>query len=327
MDRFRSLQMFLEVARSKSFAAAARHLGLSKATVTKDVARFERTLGARLFNRTTKQVMLTDAGAKILLAAQDVLDSYDSLEMEARDSTSNARGVLRIGAPPAFASLQLAPLIVSFSEAHRDIQIVVTLDDGTSSLVVQGLDLSIRIAFGANDSSNVVVPLMRAPQVLVASPDYLRRHGTPRHPRDLAKHNCLINSIKYPTGRWQFTGPEGDVSARVRGSFYSGFGDPLQAAALMGLGVSLHPNFMVNELIGQGRLVALLPQYVPRELDIFAIYSSRENLPVRVRRFLDHLKAWAAAPPAWAVRPEGGPLPRKASGRSAKSVRGGAKSA
>jgi len=301
MDKIRCLQIFSEIARCGSFVATAKHLGISKATVTKQVAAFEKALGARLINRTTKQVRLTEAGAKILRSTRDILESYDDLEMEVRDSVKNPKGILRIGAPPAFGAHHLAPLIVSFVESNSDIQIVLSLDDGSANLIVQGLDLSIRIAPSTGDSSHVALALLKAPQVLVASPAYLEKHGAPSQPSELTSHNCLIHSIKAPTGVWQFKSRHGETSVRVSGSLYSNFGEPLQFAALHGHGISMHPYYMVEEDLLRGTLVAVLPDYAPSLLDIFVVYSTRQNLPIRVRKFLDYLKEWAKRPPNWAI--------------------------
>jgi molybdate transport repressor ModE-like protein len=321
MDKIRCLQIFSEIARCGSFVATAKHLGISKATVTKQVAAFEKSLGARLINRTTKQVRLTEAGTRILRSTREILGSYDDLEMEARDSVKNPKGVLRIGAPPAFGAHHLAPLIVSFVESHPEIQIVLSLDDGSANLVIQGLDLSIRIAPSAGDSSHVALPLLKAPQVLVASPDYLKKHGTPSHPDELASHNCLIHSIKAPTGVWQFNGNNEEISVRVRGSFYSNFGEPLQFAALHGHGISMHPYYMAEEYLSDERLVAVLPEYAPSLLDICVVYSSRQNLPVRVREFLDYLKEWAKTPPKWAIsNASSGAKSKPAQRRNSRSV-------
>jgi len=297
----RCLQIFSEIARSGSFAATARHLGISKATVTKHIASIEKSLGARLLNRTTKQVKLTDAGLKILQSAQGILLAYDEIEMDLRDSVRNPKGVLRIGTPPVFGAHYLVPLIVSFLELHSDVQVVLSRDDGSANLVAEGLDLSVRISPAIQDSSYVSLPLLQAAQVLIASPAYLARHGHPAHPRELQSHNCLIHSIKAPTGVWQFSRKDEKFSVRVRGSFHSNLGEPLQIAAMQGHGISMHPYYMVEHLILDGRLAIVLPDYVPNVQNIFVVYSTRQNLPLRVRTFLDHLKTWAEHPPGWAV--------------------------
>jgi len=143
------------------------------------------------------------------------------------------------------------------------------------------------------------VPLAKAPQVLVASESYLRCHGTPQTPADLARHNCLVHALKSPTHIWRFTGTAGEVSVRVHGSIGSNFGDTLKQAALLGHGISMHPYYMVSDELKSKRLFVVLPDYEPIELDIYVVYPTREHLPARTRHFVDYLKRWAKTPPDW----------------------------
>ncbi len=301
MDRLRCLQVFAEVARCGSFTGAAQHLGLSRAGVTKHIAYLEQTLGARLLNRTTKQVGLTEAGLMALTSGRQMLERFDGLQSDLRESLSAPRGVIRVGAPPAFGAIHLVPVIARFSTLYPDIQVSMALDVGDLNLIQQGLDLSIRIAASMQDASYVALPLARAPQVLVASPGYLARHGTPRRLSELREHNCLAHSIKSPTGLWRFSGPEDKHSLRIRGTLFSNLGEVLRQAALIGLGISMHPYYMVSDDLAAGRLVAVLPQEVPEPLEIFVIYSSRHSLPDRVRRLVGFLKDWSSTPPDWSV--------------------------
>jgi DNA-binding transcriptional LysR family regulator len=303
MDKLRCMQMFVEITNSGSFTSAANHLGVSKASVTKHIAWLEKTLGAQLLHRTTQQVRLTDAGITALESARQLLDCYDGLEADIRDTARNPRGVLRVGTPPALGTHHLVPLIMSFSAAHPDIQIVLLRDDGVSNLVKQGLDLSIRVVPPSENAGYVAVALMKAPQMLVASPAYLKRKGKPETPADLVHHNCLIHSAVVPTGIWHFEGPDGPTSVRVRGSLQSDLGEPLQHAALRGHGISMHPYYMVSQDIESHRLLRVLPEFTPRGFDISVVYPTRRNLTLRARKFLDHLKDWAKTPPHWTTLP------------------------
>ena len=314
MDRLRSMQVFLEVARRGSFAGAARHLGMSKASVTKQVAALERLLGARLLNRTTKSVGLTPAGITALDGGQLVVQRFEQIEAEVRDSVRSPRGVVRVGTPPAFGTHHLVPLVMAFGARHPEIQIALTLDTGSTDVIAEGLDLSVRIAPRMPDASYVAQPLVRAPQVLVASPAYLEKRGVPASVAQLARHNCLVHSLKSPTGIWRFAGPEGPASVRVSGTMFSNFGEALKHAALLGHGIALHPYYMVSAEIATGRLAIVLPDWEPEAYDITVIYSSRQNLPVRVRRFVEFLKEWAQTPPDWSARGRtlrGKPAPRR----------------
>jgi len=302
MDRLRCLQVFVEVARDGSFTGAARRLGMSKASVTKHVAWLEHSLRARLLNRTTKQVGLTEAGLSALGQSRQLLERYEEIEADIRNSQGEPRGVIRVGTPPSFGTYHLAPLVAEFTARHPDIQIVLSLDDGSANLIAQGLDLSVRIGLPVEDRGERLQLLTKAPQVLVASPAYLRKHGTPRDLADLNGHNCLVHNLKSPTHIWRFTGPRGaEASIRVRGSIASNFGEALQHAARLGHGISLHPYYMVSDDLKAKRLIMVLPEYEPLELDITILSSSRQSLPARVRRFLEFLQDWAKTPPGWTV--------------------------
>lgn len=299
MDRLRCLQIFAEVARSRSFVRAAWQLSVSKATVTKHVAWLENTVGSQLLNRNSKQVSLTEAGLRVLEGAQDLLERYERLEADVRDSVNLPRGSIRVGTPPAFGIHHLMPVVSRFNERYPDIEVSVVLDDGRMDLLSEGLDLSIRIAPQLEDAAYIAYPLMKAPQVLVASSAYLARAGHPRSVEDLQRHNCLVHTIKSAAGVWRFNG-DPPLEVRVRGMVRSNIGEALKKAALLGAGIAVHPYYMVSEELRSGALEVVLPQHTPQELDIYAVFSTRRNMPLRVRALLEFLKEWAAQPPPWA---------------------------
>lgn len=305
MDRLQCFRVFIEVARGGSFSGAAGRLGLSRASVTKHVASLENLLGARLFNRTTQQVRLTEAGHAALATGRALLDTYETLEADIRDTQSGPRGVIRVGTPPSFGAAHLVPIIIEFERQHPDVQIVLSADEGDANLVTRGLDLALRISPALEDSSHVAQTLVSAPQVLVASPAYLDTHGRPHTPQDLVQHNCLNNLNKAPLSVWWFNGPKGVLSVKVRGSLQADFGEPLHQAACLGLGISVHPLYMVGQDLAEQRLEVVLPDWTPQSLDIHVVYSTRVGLPSRVRAFLEHLKRWASSPPTWSRPPAG----------------------
>jgi DNA-binding transcriptional LysR family regulator len=312
MDRLRCMQIFAEVARCRSFVRAAWQLSLSKATVTKHVAWLENSVGSQLLNRTSKQVTLTEAGARVLEGAQELLERYERLEADVRDSVNLPRGSIRVGTPPAFGIHHLMPVVARFTERYPDIEVTVILDDGRTDLLAEALDLSIRIAPRLEDASYIAFPLMKAPQVLVASPAYLARAGTPKSIADLQRHNCLVHTIKSASGSWRFAGDRPE-DVRVRGTVRSNIGEALKKAALMGTGIAVHPYYMVSDELRSGALQVVLPQHTPQELDIYAVFSTRRNMPVRVRALLEFLKEWAADPPSWSQPQKAAPTrpPRK----------------
>jgi len=301
MDRLRCIEVFVEVARDGSFTGAARRLGMSKATATKHIAWLEQALGARLLNRTTKHVGLTEAGGHALTQGRLLLEGYDEIGAGARDLVQKPRGLVRVGTPPSFGAHHLLPLVAEFTARYPDVRIQLLLDDGSANLITQGLDLSLRIGPAPEDTGHIAVALSEAPQVLVASRAYLDRHGMPRSPADLDRHNCLVHSLKSPTSIWRFTSTAGEVSTRVRGTICANFGEALKHAALRGHGISMHPYYMVSDDLKAGRLAVVLPDYAPLGLAIYVVYPTRQHLPVRTRRFLEFLRRWAKTPPDWAV--------------------------
>jgi len=313
MDKLKAIEVFIEVAQGLSFSGAAQRLGMARGNVTKHVAWLEQTLGVQLLTRTTKSVSLTESGLSLLENGRELLDRVESIDAAVRQSVKEPKGMLRLGAPPSFGAFHLVPIITAFSAAHPDIQVVLYLDDGRTDLVAEGLDMSVRIATSLKDTTQIAQRLAVVPQLLVASPEYLKRRGAPQTIADLADHECMVHALKSPTNIWTFVGenkhsaqPKTESSAgqppmarkttvRVRGTIRANYGDPLRHAALLGHGISMHPTYMVMEDILEGRLVNVLPQFHPVGVDIYAVFPSRKNLPVRVRTFLDFLRQWFAA--------------------------------
>ena len=299
MDRLKAIEIFAEVARGRSFTAAAQRLGMAKGNVTKHVKWLEETLGAQLLARTTKSVSLTEAGLSLLESGQNLLASFDAVETAVRGAVKDSKGTIRVGTPPSFGAAHLVPLVTSFSATHPDIQFALHLDDGRVDIAGEGLDLTLRIAPSLKDTSLVAQKLGSVPQLLVASPSYLLGRAPLLTPDDLANHDCLVHALKSPTNFWTFTGPDGKKSVRVSGSMRSNFGEPLRHAALLGHGISMHPTYMVSHDIKENRLKTVLAAYQPSGLDIYAMYPSRRNLPGRVRLFLEYLRERFHANPEW----------------------------
>jgi len=303
MDKLKAIEVFIEVAQGLSFSGAAQRLGMAKGNVTKHIAWLEQSLGVQLLTRTTKSVSLTESGLSLLENGRELLDRVDSIDAAVRQSVKEHKGMLRLGAPPSFGAFHLVPIITAFSSAHPDIQVVLYLDDGRTDLVAEGLDMSVRIASSLKDTSQIAQRLAVVPQLLVASPDYLKRRGTPQMIADLAAHECMVHALKSPTNIWTFMGDaqaEGALNSmrstvRVHGTIRANYGEPLRHAALLGHGISMHPTYMVMQDIQEGRLVSVLPQFRPVGVDIYAVFPSRKNMPIRVRTFLDFLRQWFAA--------------------------------
>lgn len=296
MDKLRAIEVFIEVAQGLSFSRAAQSLGMARGNVTKHVAWLEQTMGVQLLTRTTKSVSLTESGLSLLENGRELLDRVEGMDAAVRLSVKEPKGMLRVGAPPSFGAFHLVPIIAAFSKAHPDIQVVLYLDDGRCDLVAEGLDMSVRIASALKDTTLVASRLAVVPQVLVASPAYLAQRGHPKGVADLAEHDCMVHALKSPTNIWTFSGATGKASVRVRGTIRANYGEPLRHAALLGQGISMHPTYMVKQDLVAGRLETVLPELKPVGVDIYAVFPSRKNLPVRVRTFLDFLTEWFRRP-------------------------------
>lgn len=301
MDDLVSLRVFLEVARRKSFSGTATHFGMSRASVTKHVAKLEDALQVRLLNRTTKQMSLTLAGMHVVASGGTLLTGVEELKSTLKGLSNDLAGIIRLGVAPSFGSQRLLPVLHAFAERYVDIQITLTLltQRKEETFIAGGLDVGIIIASSLKDATHSGIHLATAPQALVASPKYLAKRGAIERLEDLLKCNCLINVNKSPTDMWKFTGPEGPASIRVQGPLRSDFGEALKAAAISGMGVSIHPYYMIDRELEAGLLEVVLPQYTPEQLNVFAIYSAQKTMPLRVRTFIDFIKGWAHAHPDW----------------------------
>ena len=297
MDRFLEMKTLVAVVDAGSFIGAAEPLGMSKAAVSRHVSDLENRLGVRLLQRTTRRLSLTDEGQAFYARSKDALALVDEAETEIRSRSSEASGVVRVNAPQTFGVLHLAPLWGGFMDANPRVSLEVTLSDRLVDVVDEGFDLAIRIATLPN-STLVSKKLASTRVMLCAAPAYLERVGTPSHPADLALHQVIAYSYWAGRDEWTFTGPEGVVSVKTRARLYANNGDTCLAAALSGQGIILQPSFLVAEDVRAGRLVELMPEYRSIELGIYAVYPTRKQLALKVRRLIDYL-AEALGEPEW----------------------------
>lgn len=312
MDRFTELQTFVTAADRESFSAAADSLGLSRALVSKHIAGLEQRLGVRLFNRTTRRVVLTEAGRAFAVRARNILDELALAEGESARTQTEARGLLRVNAPVGFGWMHLAPLLPKFMAQHPGLRVDLTLNDRLVDIVEEGYDVALRIG-KLTDSSLVAKKLARSDTVLAASPAYLKTHGTPKHPSELSNQACLGYHYWALRDRWPFTGPDGrEITVKVSGPLDANNGDALCELAVRGLGFILHPAFYMADHLRRGRLVPVLQDWKTLELGIYAIYPPGRALPAKTRVFIDMLsKAWGDNPP-WN---DWKPSPKKQNGR------------
>lgn len=282
------LTSFLAVVRAGSFVGAAEATSLSKAAISRHVADLEEHLGVRLLHRTTRRLSLTDDGQRFHGQATELVAAFEELEAETTASGGEAAGLLRINAPVSFGNLHLAPAWPRFIAANPKVSLDITLNDRVVDLVDEGYDVAIRIT-RLPDSQLVSRRLATTRIVLCASPGYLEKHGTPKHPRELAAHQVFAYSYWSGGDDWRFSGPEGEVGVRVKPRIRTNSGDTCRAAALEDQGIVLQPDFLVGADIKRGTLVQLMPEYHSIELGIFAVFPTRKHLPLKTRHLVDFL--------------------------------------
>ncbi len=281
-------EAFFRVVEERGFGAAARRLDTTPASVSRRVKALEQRLGVRLLQRTTRKLSLTEAGERYFQEARRLVRELDDLEEALSASANEPEGELRIVAPMSFGQRTLAPLVARFAEDHRKLRISLILEDRETDLIDEAADLAIRIGY-PTDSSLVARAITSVPRHACASPEYLERHGCPESPEDLLHHDCLHYNLISEREEWTFLGDGGEQTLAVKGIFCSNNGDVLAAAAMRGLGITLLPNFIVDEALAEGRLVKVLENFERAPLTLFALYPSRRHVPAKTRRFLDYL--------------------------------------
>ena len=295
MSRTNSLEgltQFQAVAEAGSFSAAARRLGVSPSAASQSVRALERRLGAVLFNRSTRSVALTEAGARYLGLVAPALRELQAADDEISGATSGPRGNLRLNIQRAAYLMIVQPRLGQFMKEHPEIDVEVVIDVGVADIVAAGFDVGIR--FGdviEKDMVSVHVGPHLSAHVL-ASPDYLKRNGVPRHPRDLLEHDC-IRFRHVPSGlleRWEFEKQGERLDLAVKGRFSTSDSTSLVQAALDGWGITYMINGIVDEHIAQGRLVRILEDWSPPLAGFHVFYPSRRTVPRKLRVFIDFLR-------------------------------------
>ncbi len=289
MDRYSGMAVFVKVVETSSFAATARHLGMSPAMVSRHIQLLEERLGARLLNRTTRRVSPTEVGQIYYERCLRILSELEEADRAASESQSVPRGRLRVTAPMTLGTRHLAPIIADYLRQYPEVAIDLSLDDRCVDLLEEGFDLAIRVGALA-DSSLIARRLTSAEMALCASPDYLKRHGIPQTPRDLEQHNCLAYAYSRSRNEWRFIGPSGrEEIIPVSGRFLANSGDALRIVAREGIGIILAPQFVIEEEMKSGHLVRVLPEYRAAAIPVHALYPHSRYLSAKTRTFIDFL--------------------------------------
>jgi len=287
-------EVFFRVVEANGFGAAARRLETTPASVSRRVKALEQRLGVRLLQRTTRKLSLTDAGERYFREGRPLLHELGELEQALAASTREPEGELRIIAPMSFGQRRLAPLVARFAALHSKLRMSLLLEDRETDLFDEAADLAIRIGY-PTDSSMIARAIAPVPRHACASPAYLKRRGYPESPEDLLHHDCLHYNLISEREEGTFLGDDGERTLAIKGCFCSNNGDVLADAAMQGLGITLLPDFIVEEGLADGRLVKVLEEYERAPMTLFALYPSRQHVPAKTRKFLEYLMNHLAA--------------------------------
>lgn len=295
MDRFQSIAAFVSVIENGSFARAAEKLGQSVSAVSRRVAELEEHLDARLLNRTTRRLSLTETGRAFHERAVQLLADLEEAEQGASAGGVTPRGTLKLTAPITYGIRVLAPIVAAFAAKYDQVRVDVDLSDRVVDLVDEGFDLAVRI--GEIRSQFLVARRIGATSlVCCAAPSYLERHGTPRTPDDLARHSCLTYEYAATRHQWRFIGADGgDKVVRIGGPLHANNGRMLAALAVEGAGGVCEPDFILGPDIARGALVPILADWKLPAIAVHVAYPSRRHLSAKVRAFVDYLAERLAA--------------------------------
>ncbi|MGC7404702.1 LysR family transcriptional regulator [Pandoraea pneumonica] len=286
MDRLTAMRVFTEVAERGSLTAAAQRLDMSRAMVSRYLAELEAWLGTRLLHRTTRAVSLTEAGIDALPRCREMLGIADDLASVSHDDTT-PRGLLRVACSTSLGQAFLAAAVTRFIARHPGVAIDLVVADRTVDLVDERIDLAIRVT--SEPAPGLIVRrLATCHSVVCAAPSYLQRHGTPSRAEDLALHNCLTYTY-FGKSLWQFTHEGTPLGVPVGGNLSANEANVLLSATLAGAGIGMQPVYAALPYLRDGSLRALLPGYVPREMTVYGVYTSRKQMPSALRALLDDL--------------------------------------
>lgn len=322
-DDLVAMAVFVRVVDARSFAAAAREMGLSKSVVSARIAKLEERLGVRLLHRTTRRLALTTEGVRFYeRCARVIADADEAAELVA-GSNDSPRGLLRVGAPSAFGQLHLAAPIAEFLRLYPDVRVELQLGDRVVDLVEAGLDVAIRVGRRIEGGTLLIRKLASDRAVACASASYLRRVGIPWRPQDLVHHNCLGSSLARGE-QWEFKTSEGIIELAGTGNLTSDSTVFLREAALAGSGIALLPRWVVAGDLASGALRPVLEDFEHMEMAVYAVRPQSRLVPAKVTAFLDHLSAYFRSP-SWAPERTGSGLggaggARKAPARNAPAT-------
>ena len=287
MDTLDGMKTVVAVVETHSFTAASERLGMSKALVSKYVGEVESSLGIRLFNRTTRQLALTDAGRSYYEHSLNLLEQFSAMVDNVTGEQTSPRGLLRISAPVTFGEMKLSPIMPKFLQMYPELNVEVKVTNNAIDMVEEGVDVRLRIG-GVADSNMIARHIRTLPLILCASPAYIEKHGMPETPEDISKHACIIDSNFRVGKQWPVISKNGDATTiNVNSNIAVNSPKAVQEIAMAGGGIAMIPEFIVEGAIKAGSLISILPDYTTLEFGLFAIYPHRKYVSRKVRCFID----------------------------------------
>ncbi|MCI1192241.1 LysR family transcriptional regulator [Calidifontimicrobium sp. SYSU G02091] len=289
MDRWTEIELFVQVAELGSLSRAAESLGLSNAAASRHLASLEARLAARLVQRNTRRLFLTDVGEAFYRRCKPLLGELRDAESAVNEAVLKPTGLLRVTASLSFSMIVIAPLLPEFHARYPELKVEIVVSNRYTDLLESGIDVAIRNREFENDSAITVRRLAETKRVLAASPQYLQRHGMPRTPDELAQHRLLIYNLANQPHQLRFTRNGAVTTVPIDGLLEANDGQVIRAAALKHLGILIQPMYIIHEDVVAGRLVPLLQDWELPRLTINIAYPTRRHLPAKVRCFVDFL--------------------------------------
>jgi DNA-binding transcriptional LysR family regulator len=286
MDRLEAMSTFLAVVEAGSLSAAARRLNTPLATVSRKVSDLESHLRTKLFNRSSRKLVLTDAGSSYVAACKRILADVAEAERAASGEYSAPTGELTVTAPVGLGRIYLIPMLAEFLNAYPDIEVTLNLNDRVLSLFQENIDVGLRIG-ALPDSSMIAIAVGAVRRVMCASPTYLAARGTPRTPEDLAGHDCITFAGFMSPDIWTFVRDGTTVAVPVHARLVVGSAEAASDAASAGIGIASAFSYHVQAALERGALRTVLDEFQPASLPVNLVYTANRFLPIKVRAFLD----------------------------------------
>ena len=288
MDRLNAMHVFVRVAELSSFSAVAQQLGVARSVVTRQIAALEEHLGVKLMVRSTRRLTLTSAGAAYLEKCRVILNLVEAAEIGVAEQRQHPRGTIRVSLPLSFGLKRMVPLLLDFARSYAEVNLEMDYSDRRVNLIEEGVDLAIRITSRLGPTE-VARKIGSIHMHTVAAPDYLARFGTPRHPSELAQHECLGYTLVGTQPAWTFQVDGVWQTFAFQARISANNGEALTEAAAQGLGIAVQPDFILQPYLADGRVKPILETFPTSELGIYAMLPSNRQVPHRVRVLIEFL--------------------------------------